>query len=64
MMHSWPAGFDISLFCYFAFSLEFAYLANIYTNNSPPYILQATLSKLDWPFVEVTIQILGKNNLD
>jgi hypothetical protein len=46
--------------------LTFAYLKYIYTYNiqisTPPYILWATLSKSNCPFVELTIQILGKNN--
>jgi hypothetical protein len=46
----------------------FAYLAKIYTYNiqiiPPPYILRATLSESNCLFVEITLQILGKNNLD
>jgi hypothetical protein len=44
----------------------FAYLAKIYTYNiqiiPPPYILRATLSESNCLFVEITIQLLGKNN--
>ena len=46
--------------------LAFTCLTNIYTYNiqiiPPPYILRTTLSESDCLFVEITIQILGKNN--
>jgi hypothetical protein len=48
--------------------LTYAYPTYIYIYNiqisTPPYILRATLSKSNCPFVGITIQIVGKNNLD
>ena len=45
----------------------FAYLAKIYIYNiqiiPPPYIHSATLSESNCLFVEITIKLLGKNNL-
>lgn len=44
----------------------FAYLAKLYIYNiqitTPPYIVRAPLSESNCLFVEITIEILGKNN--
>jgi len=63
------AELELSLmFHYERYLVEFASFTSKNTYNiqsiSPPHILRATLSESDCPFVEITIQQLGKNNLE